>query len=94
MSENSVNNTELDSFNPAEWITTREAAELAGYTKSGIVKAARKGYIDFVKMGNMMFYKKKHILAYIQQMKKLGSQRFTPHIHLPQSAVEERKSVI
>lgn len=81
-------------FNPAEWITTREAAELAGYTKKGIIEAARKGYINFIKMGNLMLYKRKNVLAYIDKMKSLGNQRFTPHIHLNQEVVDERKSVI
>lgn len=68
-------------FNPAEWITTREAAELTGYTKHTFIKATKNGVLDSIKMGNMRFYKKRDIINYADNMRRLGPQRFTPKIY-------------
>ena len=84
---------ESEDFNPNEWITTRQATKLTGYSKKGIINAAHNGYISFVKMGNMMLYRKKQVIEYANRMKSLGSKKFTPHIHLPKEVIDKRKSV-
>jgi hypothetical protein len=40
-----------DDFNPTEWITTAEAAELVGYEPAHIRYLARKGFIKGNKFG-------------------------------------------
>ena len=40
-----------EGFNPTEWITTKEAAELTGYTPSYIREAISRGRLDAQKIG-------------------------------------------
>jgi excisionase family DNA binding protein len=40
-----------DDFNPTEWITTTEAAELAGYSSITLRQLAREGRITACKLG-------------------------------------------
>ena len=67
-----------DDFNPTEWITTAEAAELAGYTPSYIRKAIGRGVLHAKKRGRDWFLKKTDVLAYAKRMEQLGSQKHSP----------------
>lgn len=68
-------------FNPVEWITTREAAEMTGYTRHNLTRAARSGALNSIMRGNMRFFKKSDILEYVEQMKALGKAKHIPKIY-------------
>ncbi|MBN2390165.1 MAG: helix-turn-helix domain-containing protein [Anaerolineae bacterium] len=68
-------------FDPKGWICSKEAAEITGYSRNAILSATNRGNLKSIKIGNMRFYKRKDILEYIQRMKDLGPQRYTPKIH-------------
>ncbi|MBN1811797.1 MAG: helix-turn-helix domain-containing protein [Anaerolineae bacterium] len=65
-------------FSPTEWITTAEAAELAGYTPSYIRKAIGRGVLHAKKRGRDWFLKRADVLAYAKKMEQLGSQKHSP----------------
>jgi excisionase family DNA binding protein len=67
-----------ETFNPTEWITTSEAAELAGYTPSYIRKAIGRGLLRAQKRGRDWFLKKADVLTYAEKMEQLGSQKHSP----------------
>jgi excisionase family DNA binding protein len=65
-------------FNPTEWITTKEAAELTGYTQSYIRKAIRRGRLDAQKIGRDWLMRKEGIMTYAEKMKRLGPAKHGP----------------
>jgi hypothetical protein len=65
-------------FNPVEWVTTREAAELSGYTKENIIKAKQRGLLEAVKRGNMLFFRSRDIVEYAKRMREKGTSKYTP----------------
>lgn len=65
-------------FDPVEWITTTEAAELTGYTIHNIHKARQRGAIKAIKRGNMLFFRRDDVLQYALDMKDLGKQKYIP----------------
>jgi excisionase family DNA binding protein len=67
-----------DDFNPKEWITTAEAAELTGYTSRNIVKAINKGRLHGVKRGGTWFLRKEEVQTYAKEMSQLGSRKHDP----------------
>jgi excisionase family DNA binding protein len=67
-----------ESFNPIEWITTQEAAELTGYTSSYIRKAINRGLLTAQKRGRDWFLSKNEVLAYAEKMKELGPTKHDP----------------
>jgi len=73
-------------FDPSEWITSAEAAALTGYHRDAFPKAARRGSLRSTKRGNMLFYLRADILAYIQQMQALGPQKHTPKAYRDETA--------
>ena len=66
------------SFDPNEWITTKEAAELTGYTADYFRKALRRERIYGEKHGRDWFLKKSDVLAYAKEMQELGSAKHDP----------------
>jgi len=38
-------------FNPVEWITSKEAAELTGYSRNAFLSATNRGSIESIKLG-------------------------------------------
>lgn len=70
-----------EAFDPTEWISSKEASETTGYSRNAILSATNRGSLESIKIGNMRFYKRKDILEYIQRMKDLGPQRYTPKVH-------------
>lgn len=67
-----------DDFNPTEWLTTKEAAELTGYTTSYIRKAIYRGRLTGKKLGRDWILKKDEVLAYAEKMKELGPSKHDP----------------
>jgi excisionase family DNA binding protein len=65
-------------FNPTEWITTAEAANLTGYTSRNILKAISKGQLRGVKRGSTWFLTKRDVQSYAEEMKRLGPAKHDP----------------
>jgi len=65
-------------FNPTEWITTKEAAELTGYTTARFRQLALKGTLVAKKRGRDWFLDKSSVLAWIEEMKRLGTAKHDP----------------
>jgi excisionase family DNA binding protein len=62
----------------ANWITTREAAELTGYVVVYIRNLAQKERIRAVKHGRDWLIDRDDVLRYKRDMDALGSQRHNP----------------
>jgi len=67
-----------DNFNPSEWITTAEAAELTGYSSVTFRWLVREGKIKGQKRGRDWFLDKKSVLAYVEKMENLGTAKHDP----------------
>ena len=63
---------------PTEWITTQEAAQLTGYTTRNILRAIAKGHLRGVKRGGTWFLIRGEVLAYTEQMRRLGPSKHDP----------------
>jgi excisionase family DNA binding protein len=55
-----------DDFNPTEWMTTAEAAELTGYTPANFRQAIKRGRLHGEKHGRDWFLSKDEVLAYAE----------------------------
>ena len=67
-----------DEFNPTEWITTKEAAELTGYTAAYFRQLIARGRLDARKIGRDWVLDKSEVLEYAEEMKRLGSDKYNP----------------
>jgi excisionase family DNA binding protein len=67
-----------ENFDPTEWITTAEAADLTGYTARNIIKAIDKSQLCGVKRGGAWFLVKEEVQAYAEEMQKLGPRKHDP----------------
>lgn len=67
-----------DDFNPTEWITTAEAAELTGYNIQYVRRLIAKGRVTAEKWGRDWFVEKASLLAYAEEMSRLGSAKHDP----------------
>ena len=67
-----------DDFNPIEWITAKEAAELTGYADAHLRLLIRRGHLQATKRGGAWFIRKQDVLAYAEEMKQLGSAKHDP----------------
>jgi len=67
-----------DDFNPTEWITTQEAADLTGYSSVTLRQFAREGRIRSRKRGRDWFLSKSEVLAYAEKMTRLGTSKHDP----------------
>lgn len=66
-------------FDPLQWITTAEAAELTGYTPAYFRQLIRRGKLHSVKKrGRDWFLDKAEVLAYKQKMERLGDAKYDP----------------
>ncbi len=68
-------------FDPNEWITTQEAAELTGYTSRNLTRAASAGSLRPIRRGNMLFFKRNEIMKYMQEMSSLGHKKHITKRH-------------
>jgi excisionase family DNA binding protein len=68
-----------DEFNPTEWVSTTEAAELTGYATAYFRQPIQRGRLHHVqKRGRDWFLSKDEVLAYAEEMKKLGPTKHDP----------------
>jgi len=68
-----------DDFNPTEWITTTEAAEMTGYSRAYFRQLIQRGRLHHVeKRGRDWFLSKDEVLAYAEEMKKLVATKHDP----------------
>jgi excisionase family DNA binding protein len=63
---------------PTEWITTSEAAQLTEYDVAHIRRLVREGCIKGMKRGRDWFLSKSAVLAYTEEMRRLGSAKHDP----------------
>ena len=68
----------MPDFNPSEWITTKEAAELTGYSPVSVRWMVREGKIEGQKFGRDWLVKRASVLEYTRRMKELGSDKHDP----------------
>lgn len=68
----------MTNFDPAEWITTQAAAELTGYDPSRFRQLAKRGGILARKWGRDWFLNKAAVLAYHEEMQRLGPEKHNP----------------
>ena len=67
-----------EGFNPTEWITVPEAAELVGYHPVHIRRLAKEGHIKGIKRGRDWWVERKSVRAYAEEMKRLGPAKHDP----------------
>jgi len=67
-----------EGFNPTEWITTKEAAELTGYNLEYIRQMLRRGVIAAEKKGRDWWVDRASIEAYADEMERLGTAKHDP----------------
>jgi len=67
-----------DNFNPTEWITTQEAAELTGYEPAHIRYLAKRASIKGRKFGRAWMINRESVKEYADRMKQLGPARHDP----------------
>lgn len=65
--------TELDG-----WLTTKEAAELTGYSVAYLRQLGKRGRVDARKAGRDWLISRDSLLAYKQEMDRLGAQKHSP----------------
>jgi excisionase family DNA binding protein len=67
-----------ETFNPTEWITTKEAAELTGYTMARFRQLAKAETVEAQKRGRDWFLKKASVQEWADRMKQLGTAKHDP----------------
>lgn len=67
-----------DDFNPTEWVTTTEAAELTGYTPANFRKAIKRGRLPGQKIGRDWLLRRDDVLTYVERMQELGRSKHDP----------------
>ncbi|MFW6082981.1 MAG: helix-turn-helix domain-containing protein [Chloroflexota bacterium] len=65
-------------FNPAEWITTKEAAELTGYSTARFRQLAKRGTVKADKIGRDWLLERCSVLEWAEEMKRLGPAKHDP----------------
>ena len=68
----------MTNFDPAEWITTQAAAALTGYDPSRFRQLAKRGGILARKWGRDWFLSRADVLAYHEEMERLGTAKHNP----------------
>ena len=68
----------MGDFDPAEWITTQEAAALTGYAAVTWRLFARQGKVKSMKRGRDWFLARAEVLAHIEAMQRLGTAKHNP----------------
>lgn len=68
-----------DNFTPTDWITTTEVADLTGYSRAYFRQLIQRGRLRSVeKRGRDWFLSKAEVLAYAEEMKRLGPAKHNP----------------
>lgn len=65
-------------FDPGDWITTEEAAEPTGYNASYFRTLAGKGRFKARKLGRDWILDKAEVIAYAEEMQRLGRSKHDP----------------
>jgi excisionase family DNA binding protein len=65
-------------FDPGDWITTKEAAELTGYTVVHMRRLVREGQVKSRKFGRAWMVDRESLLAYAAEMEQLGAAKHDP----------------
>jgi excisionase family DNA binding protein len=65
-------------FNPTEWITTQEAAELTGYDVTHVRWLVRENRVIGQKFGRDWMVNRRSIQHYFDEMSKLGLSKHDP----------------
>lgn len=60
----------------ADYLTTREAAELVGLGENYVRDLAREGRIVAIRKSNRYWVERDSIVAYVAHMRALGSQKY------------------
>lgn len=68
-----------------EWITTAEAAELTGYSSVTLRQFVREGRLQGRKRGRDWFLDRESVLAYVGEMKRLGTAKHDPRRKRPEN---------
>lgn len=63
---------------PSEWITTKEAAKLTGYSAGYIRQLIARDRLDGQKLGRDWVLDKSEVLDYAHRMEQLGQDKFNP----------------
>jgi excisionase family DNA binding protein len=67
-----------DDFNPTEWITTKEAAKLTGYSVQYLRRLVRQERVRSRKWANVWMVDRGALLDYQQEMEGLGQEKHNP----------------
>jgi excisionase family DNA binding protein len=65
-------------FDPGDWITTKEAAELTGYSMQYVRRLMRQGRVVAKKWFRDWVISKQSLVEYKKTMDKLGRARYNP----------------
>ncbi len=68
----------MTDFDPLEWITTNEAAELTGYASAYLRQLILQGRLPAKKRGRDWFLRKADVVAYHEEMQRLGADKHNP----------------
>lgn len=68
----------MPDFDPTEWITTNEAADLTGYSPEYIRRLLRNGRFLALKFGRDWLLKRADVLEYKHRMEAMGSDKYNP----------------
>jgi len=58
-----------------DWLTTQEAAELAGYHPHHILRLIKSGELDARKWGNAWMINRESLLYYLSKVSEIGGKR-------------------
>jgi excisionase family DNA binding protein len=65
-------------FNPEDWITTSQAAEMTGYARAYLRQLIHKGRLQGRKLGRDWILSKEEVLTYAKKMQQLGPAKYDP----------------
>ena len=78
MEEQHEQEAAAEDFNPTEWVTTKEASNLTGYTPAYFRQLIARGRLSGIKVGRDWILNRAEVLAYAEKMKQLGSEKYNP----------------
>jgi excisionase family DNA binding protein len=67
-----------EEFNPTEWLTTREAAELTAYNVRYLRQLINEGKVRAIKRGGIFWVDRESLTDYANEMKRLGPAKHDP----------------
>lgn len=70
--------TIADDWNPTDWITTKDAAELTGYSAAYFRQLITRGRLEAHKLGRDWVLDRSEVLKYAEEMKRLRPDKYNP----------------